>query len=359
MEQVFYKNKGLIMKPRIDEKVLKELLTRNIEGLRAVNFNEEYIASVVTNLKKWAETGLLAGMSDPYISKNVATLFENQRLWNERIDDDFAQIKRISIPMVRRVFADNFIGYQLVSVQALKANENAHNVYSSSFEGKTIQHTIETGIRQIGDENVFSEGIDESGYSLSKEAEFVAQFAEDTANELGREIIRDLAINAGKSAVYEYKDEDYLMSLVEGMSSYIAAKCFRREATWIMTSPAIVKLLEDKIEFREDFVEGQKGLNCVGVLKKENSSWRLFEDSEANPGHILLGLKDPHNHFFAGYIFSPIITVNPMAEDKKIVSHYGKRLLNPNFYGIIKIENLPEVSNLEETTEEDSEGEAE
>ena len=344
------------MKSRIDEKALKELLTRNIEGLRAVNFNEEYIQSVITNLKKWAETGLLEGISDPYISRNVAILFENQIKWNETNEEIPAQIKRISIPTVRRVFADSFIGYKLVSVQALRANEKNQYVYSTSFEGKTMQHTIETGVRQICNGDLFPEGstIDENGqHSLLKEAEIVAEFSEDSANELGREIIRDLALNAGKSATFKFQNEDHLMSLIEGMSSYIGAKCFNREATWVVTSPAIVKLLGEKIEFREGLEENRNGINYIGILKKGNASWYLYEDSKAYSGHVLLGLKDPHNHFFSGYIFSPIITVNPVraesAEDNnKILCHYGKRLLNPNFYGIIEIENLPEVSHIEE-----------
>ena len=352
------------MKSRIDDKALKELLTRNIEGLRAVNFNEEYIQSVITNVKKWAETGLLVGIDDPYISRNVAILFENQRLWNERADDNFAQIKRISIPAVRRIFSENFIGYKLVSVQSLRVNENTQNVYSTSFEGKTIQHTTETGVRQLSYGNLFFESRETGrGHSLEAEAQDVAMFSEEASNELGREIIRDLALNAGKSAVYDYKDEDHLMSLIEGMSSYIAAKCFNREATWVITSPAIVRLLADKIEFREGLEENRDGINYIGTLKKENNSWNLYEDSKAFSGHILLGLKDRFNHYFSGYIFSPIITVNPVKEESseegnKILCHYGKRLLNPNFYGIIEMKNLPEVSPLEETasTEEINNG---
>lgn len=346
------------MKSRIDEKELKELLTRNIEGLRAVNFNEEYISSVINNVKRWAETGLLSGIRDPYISKNVATLFENQRLWNEN-RNDLPNIKRISIPAVRRIFADSFIGYQLVSVQSLKASDANQNVYSTSFEGKTMQHTIETGLRPLPYGDLFFE--QKSYFSLENEAEDVAKFSEAASVELGREIIRDLAMNAGKSGVYSYQNEDHLMSLIEGMSSYIAAKCFGREATWVVTSPAIVKLLGEKIEFREGLEDSRSGLNFIGELKKNNSSWRLFEDSSANDGDVLLGLKDPYNHYFSGYIFSPVIVADSVkaesAEDKnKIICHYGKRLINPNFYGVIQIQNLPEVSNLEETMES-SEGE--
>ena len=352
----------------IKEEELKELLTRNIESLRSLNFNETYIKSIVENVKKWAETGLLNFIKDPYISRNVATLFDNQIKWNESIDDSFAQIKRTSIPLIRRIMAESFIGYQIVSVQALKSGDVNRQVYSTAFDGKTTPHTTETGIRQISYGIPFSEDscIDEETgqHSLDKEAQLVAEFAKTTANELNREIIRDLALNAGKSGTYEYKDEDQLLGLIEGMSSYIATKCHNREANWIVTSPEIVKLLTANIEFSDGYEENYNGVSFVGSLKKENISWRLFEDSSALDGDILLGLKDPQNHFFAGYIFSPIIVINPLKAESsegksKILFNYGKRLLNPNFYGVLRIENLSEISNLNLESEEPSEGDVE
>jgi hypothetical protein len=362
---------------------LREYLNRDIESLRSLNFSEPYIKSVSENTSKWASTGLLGGISDPYVGRNVATLLENQILFNkewtpEETDDHFvSQWKRISVPVIRRVFG-SFVGNQLVSVQAMKSNQE--NTYLIGFDGRTMSGMTESKTRALsvqwerpiwkyGEDNKVSwvEFRDQKyQMGLDAEAEATAIFAEAVSNDFTREIIRDLAMNAGKLAVYEYKDETHLLSLVEGMSSYIAAKCYTREATWLVTSPAIVKLLGEYIEPSTDQwgkiidINAQReGVNKVGVLNKK---WQLFEDSTAPSGNILLGLKDHRNHYFSGYVFAPFLPVNPTItgetdKQEQILARYGKRLTNPGFYGTIKIENLPEATPLEKPESEEAESE--
>lgn len=69
---------------------------------------------------KWSETGLLDGIKDRMVRATTAVLLENQRLINEVATDtsDISQFKRISIPLVRRIYPQ-LIANKIVSVQPL------------------------------------------------------------------------------------------------------------------------------------------------------------------------------------------------------------------------------------------------
>lgn len=69
---------------------------------------------------RWSQTGLLDGIEDRYTRNCTAVLLENQRLMNETSTDtsDIAQFKRISIPLVRRIYPQ-LIANKIVSVQPL------------------------------------------------------------------------------------------------------------------------------------------------------------------------------------------------------------------------------------------------
>ena len=69
---------------------------------------------------RWAKTELLDDITDPYVRSCTALMLENQRLINETMTDtsDIAQFKRISIPLVRRIYPQ-LIANKVVSVQPL------------------------------------------------------------------------------------------------------------------------------------------------------------------------------------------------------------------------------------------------
>ena len=69
---------------------------------------------------RWSSTGILDGINDRYLRSATAVLLENQRLINEVSTDtsDIAQFKRISIPLVRRIYPQ-LIANKIVSVQPL------------------------------------------------------------------------------------------------------------------------------------------------------------------------------------------------------------------------------------------------
>ena len=85
-----------------------------------MNINARFLNEAKELEGRWKKTGLLEGIEDRYVRSTTAVLLENQRLINEVSTDtgDVAQFKRISIPLVRRVYPQ-LIANKIVSVQPL------------------------------------------------------------------------------------------------------------------------------------------------------------------------------------------------------------------------------------------------
>jgi Major capsid protein Gp23 len=85
-----------------------------------MNINAKFLNEAKELEGRWKKTGLLDGIEDRTVRANTAVLLENQRLINESSTDtgDVAQFKRISIPLVRRVYPQ-LIANKIVSVQPL------------------------------------------------------------------------------------------------------------------------------------------------------------------------------------------------------------------------------------------------
>lgn len=85
-----------------------------------MNANARFLNEARELEKKWTSTGLLEGIDDRFTRSTTSVLLENQRLFNEVSTDtgDIAQFKRISIPLVRRIYPQ-LIANKIVSVQPL------------------------------------------------------------------------------------------------------------------------------------------------------------------------------------------------------------------------------------------------
>jgi len=85
-----------------------------------MNANARFLNEARELEGRWGRTGLLEGIEDRYVRSACAVLLENQRLMNEVSTDtsDIAQFKRISIPLVRRIYPQ-LIANKIVSVQPL------------------------------------------------------------------------------------------------------------------------------------------------------------------------------------------------------------------------------------------------
>jgi len=85
-----------------------------------MNANSRFLNEAKVLETRWAKTGLLNNIEDKYVRSATAVLLENQLLVNEASTDtsDIAQFKRISIPLVRRIYPQ-LIANKIVSVQPL------------------------------------------------------------------------------------------------------------------------------------------------------------------------------------------------------------------------------------------------
>jgi Major capsid protein Gp23 len=85
-----------------------------------MHLNSRYLNESAQLVNRWGKVGLLEGIRDKWDRSTTAVLLENQRLINEQSTDtgDIAQFKRISIPLVRRIYPQ-LIANKIVSVQPL------------------------------------------------------------------------------------------------------------------------------------------------------------------------------------------------------------------------------------------------
>lgn len=85
-----------------------------------MTLNSRYLNEATNLERRWSNWGLLEGIKTKWDRQTAAVLLENQRLINEQSTDtgDIAQFKRISIPLVRRIYPQ-LIANKIVSVQPL------------------------------------------------------------------------------------------------------------------------------------------------------------------------------------------------------------------------------------------------
>ena len=153
-----------------------------------------------------------------------------------------------------------------------------------------------------------------------------------------REIIGNLAPNAGTFESIEFQDKEQLKKAIENLAFKIGSKIYNFPANWMVTSSRMVNILG---EFLENKPEPQEvGVRFAGMMK----NIKVFEDTTAPDENILMGYKDHKNPLFTGYIYAPYTFFN-LVEKKEnnsmVQMRYARTLGNPNFYGTMKIENLP------------------
>jgi len=131
-----------------------------------MNANSQFLNEAKELESRWAQTGLLEGITDRFTRSATAVLLENQRLMNEASTDtgDVAQFKRISIPLVRRIYPQ-LIANKIVSVQPLLGPTGL--VYYLRF--------------RYGSNKGATRGADKNGFPTD-DANSLMQLADGTAN---------------------------------------------------------------------------------------------------------------------------------------------------------------------------------
>ena len=213
-------------------------------------------------------------------------------------------------------------------------------------------------------------------HGIDAETEIVSAVAQEMALEIDREIIDDLfASSTGTSATWDrvvpagISELDHLRSMltqISTVSNTIHKKTLRAPANFIVTSPDVSALLAQLTthgDFRAAYVsgaenpygpadmprpltaQGQFGIYKVGTLMNK---WMVYEDPFFTRDQMLVGLKGG-SFLDAGYVWAPYIPLqvtqtfldpNDFSLRKAMRTRYAKKLLRPEYYGQMRVENL-------------------
>lgn len=212
-------------------------------------------------------------------------------------------------------------------------------------------------------------------HGLDAETELLSAVAQEISLEIDREIIQDLFLNststtgtfnrAVPSGITEHDHLRSMLTVIATVANAIHQKTLRAPANFIVTSPAISALfaqLTTNADFKPAFsndmnlnspmdmprtlgTHGQFGIYRVGTIQNK---WRLYEDPFFQNDQMLVGLKGSH-FLEAGFVWAPYIPlqVSPTFLDpsdfsfrKGLRTRYAKKLLRPDYYGQIRVQNL-------------------
>lgn len=212
-------------------------------------------------------------------------------------------------------------------------------------------------------------------HGLDAETEMVSAVAQEIALEIDREIVQEI-FTAATTTTGTFdrvppggiSEVDHLRSMITTISTVsglIHKRTLRAPANFIVTSPEVSALLSQLTthgDFRPLWVTGDPLLNPMdlprpmtqhgqfGIYKTGTlmNKWVVYEDPFFDRDKMLVGLKGS-SYLDAGYAFAPYIPlqVTPTFLDpadfsfrKGMRTRYAKRLLRPEYYGTITIQNL-------------------
>lgn len=301
-------------------------------------------------VSKWGKIKFLQGIESDHHKYQLAYALENQRLGNEAHKEtpNIAQFKRLSIPIVRRVFANKPI-FDLISVQTVLTKDG--NLKYKNQNG--FINTFKPDMRSKVVCSNFSVPYNDTGYhrNLDIEAEYTANVTDEVATSINLEIINDLLKVADTSTVHEWKTPQRLVDCILIMSSKHEPK-IGHSANWIVVSTAIeeeLQKIEDyKLDVTDDFVS-KMHLRKTGRL---SNKWNVYVDPCMSDEVILMGYKG--DDYTAGYVYGPYIPLNlktnlteTLNPQQSLEHLYYKKLINNKYYSKIILQGYSSISDEE------------
>lgn len=339
----------------------------NNHWLMTDEINEEIKAKEEIT-ERWERIGILEGIKSKRLKTEVAVLMENQRLFNEENSDD-AQFKRISIPMVRRIYADSIID-KIASLQAnmVVINENGkinddnkgHYFYTNKEDDGGTWITRQDVKRNDKGLKVVWFYVGQKDFhanALDAEAEFTAVLTQEVNMEIDRETLTYMLNGAGTVGAWDFnsalddtikeKYEFLYVKLVE--TSHVIHNKIGNGANWIVTSPEIASIFETAtVGFylvSSDDWSSSLGIQYVGTI---NNRWKLYKDPLFPTNRILMGYRGEED-YDAGYFYCPclplkktptILDPHTFVPRNGLITNYAKHLHNPDYFATLKIVNF-------------------
>jgi hypothetical protein len=140
-----------------------------------------------------------------------------------------------------------------------------------------------------------------------------------------------------------------LLETVNDVSAAIHRKTLRGGANFLVCGPEVANILEFTSGFRADTTadenRGTAGAVKVGAISKK---WDVYVDPYFPRNVILVGRKG--NSFLeSGYVYAPyvplqvtptIFGVEDFVPRKGVMTRYGKKMVRPDMYGLVIVEDL-------------------
>jgi hypothetical protein len=280
----------------------------------------------------WAKI-LLEGL-EPKQQLELAGLLENQRAANERITKN-ARFKRLSIPLVRRMFSpeSGFVGFDLVNISTIMSPNSMVPV--SLPNG--IDYEPISAKSKIMKTHFHDGGIEH----LEEEAALCQSLAVELGSEICREIVTDLYNHAGTQFEHQWRGPKALAEAFKLLANGAKNKT-GHYPNWIITNQSLASALVSNFANQEqhDPPEGLDTAKCVhkwctfGVEDPEFKA-TIYIDPKF-PNAMVTGLYTVNGYQYCPYI--ALTDLEPHAPDTyQLVTRYGKRLLRnaANYYGRI------------------------
>ena len=349
---------------------------------------------------KWKGTGLLKG-ADDWEALQLSSILENQHLLNQMMSNItkwsptvHQLFKRISIPIIRRVFDPiSFVPYQMVSIQCMAgpkgmayyldrygvfkhtqviANTRLMRTKMPLFVHNYKEPEEDTDIKPWWpdeSENLFLTQTypelfeNRSQTMLDNETELIISVGVAMQQEIIREIITDLRNITELHLTHTWKSPQKLADFIRVASSELGREV-GGEANWLVVSKEIGEELSTLPDFVacEIPVTTRPDLDChkIGDL---NNKWTIISNPDAQPSEILFGKRATDNPLDSGYFYCPYcpITFQPAMTKKTdtvIISRYSKKAVNTKYYAVINLigyvpipkEDIPQEIKLPEGT---------
>jgi hypothetical protein len=140
------------------------------------------------------------------------------------------------------------------------------------------------------------------------------------------------------------------LMVLNDLSALIYRKNLRGGATFLVTSPEVCSILESTNPWMADVtVDSEKagaGTYKAGTL---NRKWDIFVCPYFRRNLILVGRKGTDSPLETGYVYAPYVPIqvtpaipdpNTFVLNKGVMTRYGKKLLRPDFYGLLVVRDL-------------------
>jgi len=215
--------------------------------------------------------------------------------------------------------------------------------------------------------------------NLDAEVELTSFLSEQVAMEIDMEVLKDLVENATGTTQYwsrrpgRFVNRDNgevipaavtgdftgnvaewyqtLIETINGASALIARKVLKGGANFLVCGPEVQNILETTNQWFANTTVGEENTGEVGIKKEGQlrKKWDVYVTPYFYRNLILVGRKGSSN-LETGYVYAPYVPLitSPAIPDptdifkyaKGVMTRYGKRMIRPDMYGKIIVQNL-------------------